>query len=53
MKRVVEEIGVEVRERTVVTRITPGKINHVDTECWTQEFARIIWPNCQMDDEKL
>jgi len=32
MKRVVEEIGVEVRERTVVTRITPGKINHVDTE---------------------
>jgi len=32
MKRVVEEAGVEVRERTVVTRITPGKINHVDTE---------------------
>ncbi len=32
MKRVVEEIGVEVRERSVVTRITPGKINHVDTE---------------------
>jgi len=32
MKRVVEDMGVEVRERTVVTRITPGKINHVDTE---------------------
>jgi len=32
MKRVIEEIGVEVRERTVVTRITPGKINLVDTE---------------------
>ena len=32
MKRVVEEIGVEVRERTVVTRVSPGKINHVDTE---------------------
>jgi gamma-glutamylputrescine oxidase len=32
MKRVVEEVGVEVRERSVVTRITPGKINHVDTE---------------------
>ena len=32
MKRVVEEVGVEVRERTVVTRITPGKINLVDTE---------------------
>jgi len=32
MKKVVEEIGVEIRERTVVTRITPGKTNHVDTE---------------------
>jgi glycine/D-amino acid oxidase-like deaminating enzyme len=32
MKRVVEQIGVEVRERTVVTRITPGRVNHVDTE---------------------
>ena len=32
MKRVVEEVGVEVRERSVVTRITPGKINRVDTE---------------------
>jgi glycine/D-amino acid oxidase-like deaminating enzyme len=32
MKRVVEAVGVEVRERTVVTRITPGKINHIDTE---------------------
>ncbi|MBW1869650.1 MAG: FAD-binding oxidoreductase, partial [Deltaproteobacteria bacterium] len=32
MKRVVEEVGVEVRERSVVTRITPGKMNHVDTE---------------------
>jgi glycine/D-amino acid oxidase-like deaminating enzyme len=32
MKRVVEELGVEVRERTVVTCITPGKVNLVDTE---------------------
>lgn len=32
MKRIVEECGVEVRERTVVTRITPGKTNLVDTE---------------------
>ena len=32
MKRVIEEVGVEVRERTVVTRITPGKENLVDTE---------------------
>ena len=32
MKRVVEEVGVEVRERSVVTRITPGKVHLVDTE---------------------
>ena len=32
MKRVVEEVGVEVREQTVVTRIAPGKVNHIDTE---------------------
>jgi glycine/D-amino acid oxidase-like deaminating enzyme len=32
MKRVVEELGVEVRERSVVTRITPGRVNVVDTE---------------------
>ncbi len=32
MKRVVESLGVEIRERTVVTQITPGKINHIDTE---------------------
>jgi glycine/D-amino acid oxidase-like deaminating enzyme len=32
MKRVVEEMGVEIRERSVVTRITPGKMNLVETE---------------------
>lgn len=32
MKRVVEDAGVEIRERSVVTRITPGKINRADTE---------------------
>jgi len=32
MKRVVEELGVEVRERSVVTRISPGKVHLVDTE---------------------
>ena len=32
MKRVVEELGVEVREQSVVTRITTGKVNLVDTE---------------------
>jgi gamma-glutamylputrescine oxidase len=32
MKRVVEECGVKVKERTVVTRINPGKIHLVETE---------------------
>jgi glycine/D-amino acid oxidase-like deaminating enzyme len=32
MKRVVEEVDVEVKERSVVTRITPGRTNRVDTE---------------------
>jgi len=32
MMRVVEDVGIEIRERTVVTRITPGKVNLVDTE---------------------
>jgi glycine/D-amino acid oxidase-like deaminating enzyme len=32
MKRVVEEIGVDIRERSVVTRISPGKVHVVDTE---------------------
>jgi glycine/D-amino acid oxidase-like deaminating enzyme len=32
MKKVVEEMGVEVRERSVVTRIFPGKVHFVDTE---------------------
>jgi glycine/D-amino acid oxidase-like deaminating enzyme len=32
MKRIVEGLGVEIRERSVVTRITPGITNHVDTE---------------------
>jgi glycine/D-amino acid oxidase-like deaminating enzyme len=32
MKYIVEDVGIEVRERTVVTRIIPGKSNHIDTE---------------------
>lgn len=32
MKRVVESIGVEIRERSLVTRITPGKTHVIDTE---------------------
>jgi glycine/D-amino acid oxidase-like deaminating enzyme len=32
MKRVIEEMGVEVRERSIVTRISPGKTHRVDTE---------------------
>ena len=32
MKRVVESAGVEVRERTVVVRVTPGKVHRIETE---------------------
>ncbi len=32
MKRIVETMGVEIRERSVVTRVIPGRIHHVDTE---------------------
>jgi glycine/D-amino acid oxidase-like deaminating enzyme len=32
LKPVIERAGVEVRERTVVTRVTPGKVHRVETE---------------------
>ncbi len=32
MKKIVEGMGVEIRERSVVTRVVPGKVHHVDTE---------------------
>jgi gamma-glutamylputrescine oxidase len=32
MKPVIERAGVEVWERTVVMRVTPGKVHHVETE---------------------
>jgi glycine/D-amino acid oxidase-like deaminating enzyme len=32
LKRVVEARGVEIRERSVVTRIAPGKVHRVETE---------------------
>lgn len=32
MKAVVEKAGVEVRERTLVMRVTPGKVHRVETE---------------------
>ena len=32
MKKVVEDLGVEVREQTIGTRITPGKTIHIDSE---------------------
>ena len=32
MKKIVEDLGVEVRERSLVTRVIPGKVHHVDTE---------------------
>jgi glycine/D-amino acid oxidase-like deaminating enzyme len=42
MKRVVEELDVEVREQTVVTRITPGKTILVDTELGDIEAPDIV-----------
>jgi gamma-glutamylputrescine oxidase len=32
MKKIVEDMGVEIREQSLVTRVIPGKIHHVDTE---------------------
>jgi len=32
MKPVIEKAGVEVKERTVVMRVTPGRVNRVETE---------------------
>ena len=32
MKKIVEDMGVEIREQSVVTRVVPGRIHHVDTE---------------------
>jgi len=32
MKRIVEESGVEIREKSVVARVVPGKTHHIDTE---------------------
>jgi len=32
MKPVIENAGVEVRERTVVMRVTPGKVHRIETE---------------------
>jgi len=32
MKKIVENLGVEIRERSLVTRVVPGKIHHIDTE---------------------
>ena len=42
MKRVVEEIGVEIRERSVVTRISPGKVHVVDTELGDIQAPNLI-----------
>ena len=32
MKQIIENMGVEIWERSVVTRVVPGKVHHVDTE---------------------
>lgn len=42
MKRVVEDLGVEIREQTVVTRISPGKTILVDTELGEIKASSIV-----------
>ncbi len=42
MKRVVEELGVEIRERSVVTRISPGKVHRIDTELGDIQAPTIV-----------
>ena len=32
IKPIVEQAGVEARERTLVMRVTPGKVHHIETE---------------------
>jgi len=42
MKRIVENMGVEIRERSVVTRVVPGKVHHVDTELGVVKAPDIV-----------
>lgn len=42
MKPVVEKAGVEVRERTLVMRVTPGKVHHIETEMGEIEAPTIV-----------
>jgi glycine/D-amino acid oxidase-like deaminating enzyme len=42
MKKIVEGMGVEIRERSVVTRVVPGKIHHVDTELGEVEAPVLV-----------
>ena len=42
MKKIVENMGVEIRERSVVTRVVPGKVHHVDTELGAVKAPAIV-----------
>jgi glycine/D-amino acid oxidase-like deaminating enzyme len=42
MKKIVEGMGIEIRERSVVTRVVPGKIHHVDTELGEVEAPVLV-----------
>jgi glycine/D-amino acid oxidase-like deaminating enzyme len=42
MKKIVENMGVEIRERSVVTRVVPGVAHHVDTELGDVEAPVLV-----------
>jgi glycine/D-amino acid oxidase-like deaminating enzyme len=42
MKKIVESMGVEIRERSVASRVVPGKIHRVDTELGDVEAPVLV-----------
>ena len=42
MKKIVEGMGVEIRERSVVTRVAPGRVHRVDTELGEVEAPILV-----------
>jgi len=42
MKKIVEDMGVEIREQSVVTRVVPGRVHHVDTELGSVKAPELV-----------
>lgn len=42
MKSVVEQAGVEIRERSVVLRVTPGKVHEIETEMGSMRAPTLV-----------